>query len=140
MREWMREIGLRKESLRKSVKEMHELGLTREVIRIILEAKREERLVDVTAATVRLGALTTYKPDPLLYYFDILKRENGLENCALAVVQEPGRVHCRSCGAEGEAAEQTGPLLPLCPFCGSPDVAILGGADAHVDDVSGTQR
>ena len=69
---------------------MHELGITGEIIRIAEEACRKNKAKPVKVF-VDIGNLTTYKEEPIIYYFEILKKESELlKDSTIVVNSVPG--------------------------------------------------
>jgi Zn finger protein HypA/HybF involved in hydrogenase expression len=66
---------------------MHELAATKEIVRIVEEECRT-RLVTPRKVVVEVGEGTTYKKEPLIYYYDILKEESKVLKKSTLVVHE----------------------------------------------------
>ncbi len=114
---------------------MHELGVTRMIIAELAAVAKEEGFARITAATILLGTLTTFKKEPILHYFEILKEESGLlRDARLAIAEVAGRVRCNACGETGTIDDAP---MALCPACESADVEILNGKELVIKDVSG---
>lgn len=101
---------------------MHELSVTRELVRQVLSVA--PRPVEVH---VELGLLTSYKPEPLKYYFDVLKRDNEqLADADLVIREVAGRIRCKTCHKESQVEPQ---YVFLCPVCSSLETDIIAGSD-----------
>jgi hydrogenase nickel incorporation protein HypA/HybF len=98
---------------------MHELAITKAIIEAI-KAKDSPR-----HAIVDLGTLTTYKKDPIMYYFDMLKEESGLKDTELKINVIPGKVICNECKEESIVK----PYMIICKHCNSLDVEIIQGKE-----------
>jgi hydrogenase nickel incorporation protein HypA/HybF len=107
---------------------MHELAVTRAIISQICE-ECEAKGIRPAEASIQLGLLTSYRKEPILYYFDILKKEAGIDSCSLKVDEVPGSLRCNSCGEESEIEES---LSMFCPKCDSSDIDIVKGRDIKI--------
>ncbi len=56
---------------------MHELAITREIVRIVVKESRKVNLRP-KEIFIELGSLTTYKKTPLKYYYNILKKDSDI--------------------------------------------------------------
>ena len=56
---------------------MHELGITGEIIKIIEDESRANG-IRPSKVILELGADSSYKEEPLKYYYDILKKESDI--------------------------------------------------------------
>ena len=100
---------------------MHELGITRNVVAIVLDAAKGQR---VTRIALAVGRLAGVMPEAIVFCFDVVTRGTPLEGTQLDILDVPGAARCRVCGAE--YALQT--LLTPCD-CGSRDVVAIRGEE-----------
>jgi hydrogenase nickel insertion protein HypA len=110
---------------------MHELMITEDLIRMILEANQDHELdtqnSKIVEVVCELGKLTTYKQEPILFYYDILKKNtNFLKDSILKVNVIKGKILCNKCKRESEIDE---PFELFCSKCDSDDVKIIQGQD-----------
>lgn len=104
---------------------MHEFSVTQELVRLVLEQCRNPAKV-----VVELGELTTFKPEPLRFYFETLKQEHPeLVGCELEIIVVPGMVECLSCGRRNVVEAQS---LAVCPTCESFETRIVQGKDFNL--------
>ncbi len=103
---------------------MHEHSITNEVVHRILHAC-EDSGVSPKKITVELGLLSGYKKDPVLFYFESIKKDHDvLSQAELDIVEVKGRILCNQCGLDSDV--EPSPLI-ICPACESADVKILEG-------------
>ena len=57
---------------------MHELATTRNLIALTIEECKKNRVFAPKRITTELGKLTTYKKEPIEYYFKLLKAETKI--------------------------------------------------------------
>ena len=76
---------------------MHELYITQRIVHLIEEECQKANIVP-KRAVVEIGALTSFKKEPVLYYFKILKQSSKILNgCHLVVNEVQGKVKCNTC-------------------------------------------
>jgi hydrogenase nickel incorporation protein HypA/HybF len=103
---------------------MHELGITRNVVAIVLDAAKGQR---VTRIALAVGRLAGVMPDAIAFCFDVVTRGTPLEGTQLDIVDVPGAARCRVCGAEYALETQLTPCA-----CGSRDVVAIRGEELMV--------
>ncbi|MBN1157102.1 hydrogenase maturation nickel metallochaperone HypA [Candidatus Woesearchaeota archaeon] len=114
---------------------MHELSITKKLIEMIEKEAKQNKIKTITSVTVELGSLTSYKKEPLSFYFDALKKESALIKKTKLIVNEiKGRLKCESCGEESTIEE---PYMIFCPECESYNVGIVKGKDFKILNISG---
>ncbi len=111
---------------------MHELSVTQEIVRILVDEAERHGVKSVDSVKLSLGAFSTFQPYAVNFYFDILKKDHPmLKNTRLEIEVRPGECVCRECGKRffSESLTQS---LPVCPNCGSIFVEILSGRDFKI--------
>ena len=104
---------------------MHEHGITNEVVHQIVHACEDKGITCPKKIIVELGLLTTYKKDPVLFYFEAHKKNISLlKDATLEIIEVQGKIKCKDCG-EINIVDPS-PLL-LCPICDSANVEIIDG-------------
>ncbi len=111
---------------------MHELPITRQLLKHILEVARQHGGRRVRAAHLVIGDLTSYMDDAVQFYFDILSRGTLAEGARLVIRREPGQARCLDCG---HPFPVTLPLPLGCPQCKSPRLEITGGDACRLEAV-----
>ena len=104
------------------------MALVADVVDLV-ERRTTGRLV--TEVRLRVGALTGVLPDAMRFCFELATSGTRLDGAALVLETEPGRIACRSCGAESPCDDH----VLLCG-CGSADVAVVAGDDLVVTSVA----
>lgn len=105
---------------------MHELSITRSVVRAVMEATAD-RPVDVVR--MRVGELSGVVPDALRFAWDIAVLDTPLVGSVLEIETVPVAVTCRGCGETSDLAE---PLPLRCPACLGREVAMVRGREIEV--------
>ena len=67
---------------------MHELAITKEIVELILEECKRRKIKSVKNIKIEIGNMTTYKKNPILHYFEIIKKENQVTKNANLKVKE----------------------------------------------------
>ncbi len=111
---------------------MHELPVVQSLVeQLRAEAERLGVTGKVAVVHLRLGALTTFVPEAMTFYFEALTKGTELESTRLEVEEVPVAGTCRRCG---EAVKLKG--LPFaCAACGSPDLEIVSGRELVIDSL-----
>jgi hydrogenase nickel incorporation protein HypA/HybF len=114
---------------------MHELAITKELIRMVKEEAKRNGLKKVKSVAVELGKLTSYKKDPVEFYFGQLKKEDDLlAEAEIEIDEVDGELRCSKCGNVNAISE---PILPLCAECDSAEVEIISGKDITIKELRG---
>jgi hydrogenase nickel incorporation protein HypA/HybF len=108
---------------------MHELAITKHILDILTK-ESQERNIPITKATVEIGILTTYKADPITYYFDLQKKDN-IKNTVLTINTINGKLKCNNCKEESVITEPT----MTCPKCQSTNTTITKGKDIIIKTI-----
>jgi len=107
---------------------MHELSITKELIRITLEESKCPHTIKV-----KLGRLTSYRKDPIIFYFDQLKNDHEvLKNSTLDIEEIDGQIKCNHCKKESIVND---PTMIFCPLCESSDITFIKGQDIVVESI-----
>lgn len=108
---------------------MHELNVTREIVDLILEKSKKPKNVKV-----ELGTLTTFKPNPIKHYFDLLKKDHPeLKDTTIDIDEVPGKIRCTDCNQEFV----TDPAhVYQCPKCKSFEVKVVQGKDFILKEIT----
>ncbi len=111
---------------------MHELSVTQEIVRILVDEAEKHRVRSISSVKLALGAFSTFQPYAVNFYFDILKKDYPvLKDAQLDIEIQPGECICRECGKKF-LSEKLIESLPVCPDCGSIFVEILSGTDFKI--------
>ncbi|MDO4732433.1 MAG: hydrogenase maturation nickel metallochaperone HypA [Bacillota bacterium] len=110
---------------------MHELALTESILRIAVEAAKENQAQKVLEIRIKIGAYSGVVPQYIQEYFNIVSRGSIAENAHLLIEMIPARVECGSCGAVTEVER----FRSKCGACGSTDVKLLSGREYYVDSL-----
>ena len=107
---------------------MHEMSLVADVVALV---ERRTTGRHVTEVRLRVGALTGVLPDAMQFCFEMATAGTRLDGASLELETVPGRIGCRTCGAESPCDDH----VLLCA-CGSADVSVVAGDDLVVTSVA----
>jgi Zn finger protein HypA/HybF involved in hydrogenase expression len=112
---------------------MHELAVTQALIQKILAECRKEGIRRLDCALVEVGTLSNYKGDPIIFYYDALKREHPLLCESRLEVNEVCPVMaCVDCGHKRKGSHEV-----VCGGCGSENVKLIMGGDIILKTLTG---
>jgi hydrogenase nickel incorporation protein HypA/HybF len=106
---------------------MHELGITRNIVALVVEAADGR---PVRRITVAVGKLSGVMADAVRFCFDVVAEGTPVHGAVLEVVEPEGRARCGRCAAEFAA-----PTLWSACACGSRDLTYVGGEELLVKTV-----
>jgi hydrogenase nickel incorporation protein HypA/HybF len=111
---------------------MHELPVTENLLKVVLEAAEKANAKRVTRINLVVGDLSSIVDDSVQFYFDFLSKDTLAEGAALAFTRLPAEVRCLDCGATSKFA---GEFVPTCSRCGGRRLEVSGGREFLVDSI-----
>jgi Zn finger protein HypA/HybF involved in hydrogenase expression len=82
---------------------------------------------------IDLGGLANYKKEPILFYFDMLKKENGMiADTELEINEIAGIVKCNDCG---KATDFDEPIMVFCSACKSVNAVLVKGNEFNLKSI-----
>jgi len=76
---------------------MHELGITQNIVAIVIEHAKGSK---VQRVVLEIGQLSAIMPDAIQFCFDICTQGTALEGAILEIREIPGLARCRQCNTE----------------------------------------
>ncbi|WP_341531156.1 hydrogenase maturation nickel metallochaperone HypA [Nostoc sp. UHCC 0302] len=76
---------------------MHELGITQNIVAIVIEHAKGSK---VQRVVLEIGQLSAIMPDAIQFCFDICTQSTALEGAILEIREIPGLARCRQCNTE----------------------------------------
>jgi len=110
---------------------VHELPVTEQILRVVLEHARKADAHRVVQVNLVIGDLTTFVDESIQFYFDFLSRGTEAEGATLLIRRIPARVQCHSCG--GEFAPDG--VDWRCPHCGGLGGEVLAGRESYIESI-----
>jgi hydrogenase nickel incorporation protein HypA/HybF len=106
---------------------MHELGITEEIVALVVERARGAR---VRAVVLQIGKLTAVLPEAVRFCFELCSAGTVLEGARLDIIETPGRARCPRCAQEMELAQPFGRCA-----CGNSDLDWLAGEELNIKEI-----
>lgn len=110
---------------------MHELPVTRSILKIVLEHAERANAVEVTDIHLSIGDFSSMLDESIQFYWGIISEGSIAEHATLHFHRIPAVLYCHQC----ETEFTPGPGELLCPTCHSPRVKVVSGDDFRVDSI-----
>jgi hydrogenase nickel incorporation protein HypA/HybF len=110
---------------------MHELSVTEELLKVVLEHARKASAKQVLKVNVVIGDLTGFVSESIQFYFDILSKGTEAEKASLEITRIPSRVRCHDCKKEFQPDGGDW----RCPDCAGFIEEVLGGRELYVESI-----
>ena len=112
---------------------MHELAVTKTLLNMTISECKEKGIKLPKRVFTSLGKLTAYKKEPIMLYFDLLKKEMPMLADAFLIIKEiDGKISCNDCGKITTIEEA---YMLLCGTCESGNVEIIDGKQFYIDKI-----
>ncbi len=105
---------------------MHELSLSQNIVRTVLNASGAEKN-QICAIAIEVGALSAVNVSSLEFCMRLTLQQRGMEKTEVQITSIPARVRCE-CGLVYEPEDVFAP----CPDCGSFERTVLEGTDVNI--------
>lgn len=106
---------------------MHELGITQNIVSIVNEYAKGQK---VRRVLLEIGKLSAIMPDAVKFCFDVCSQGTVLENAKLEIIETPGLAVCCQCGTE---------IILEKPFgtcnCGSTKLDLIAGEELKIKEI-----
>lgn len=110
---------------------MHEMGVTAEVLRAVVDASERAGATRINIVRVTIGELTEIVPDALQFAWEALTPGTLAEGSMLKIRETGGRSLCLQCGAEFDH----GRFDRQCTACESFATKVIVGDELLIDDI-----
>ncbi len=107
---------------------MHELSIADNIINAVKEASQSRGMLAVSKIGVRIGSLSSVDPDALTFGFDVLKRDQGMMDCELAIEFVKTTARCTKCLYEFKVED----CVFVCPQCASSQCDLVSGQELEI--------
>lgn len=118
----------------RTMRPMHEMSLTVNLLDIVREEMRKHGAARLLLVRLRCGALANVVPESLQMAFEVLTKGTEFENARLEMTEEALRLACGGCGREFAPEAFAGAVFSPCPYCGE-DIGhrVLAGKELYID-------
>ena len=110
---------------------MHELSVTRDILRIVLRYARMHEVSRVHTIMLEIGALSDLEEEWIQNYFDSISGGTVAEGAVIRVTKKPCTFSCGSCGREFPVDLSSTDVV-RCPGCGGEDLTFISGTEYTV--------
>lgn len=107
---------------------MHELSITEHLLDDCIREARKQNASRIRVIRLVIGQLKGIVPNCIQIYLDMLAEGTIAEGARIEAEFPPVRVHCLSCGQDGEIT----PHHLECPHCGSLKLKLLSGKEFYI--------
>ncbi|UWG97783.1 hydrogenase maturation nickel metallochaperone HypA [Dehalobacter sp. DCM] len=113
---------------------MHELAVTKSILKLVLNAAREIKAKKVQAIYLTVGEMRNLEQDWIQRYFDYISANTLAEGARIEVKKVPVVFHCKQCGQEFSADIHQEAMIH-CSHCSSLDYSLLTGLELVVENM-----
>ena len=110
---------------------MHEMGVTTEVLRAVIDAGSAAGATRVNSVSITIGELTEIVPDALQFAWEALTPGTLAAGAVLNIRETGGRSVCLQCGAEFDH----GRFDRRCTACESFATQVMVGDELMIDHI-----
>jgi hydrogenase nickel incorporation protein HypA/HybF len=117
---------------------MHELSVSREIAKVVLDKARREGAREVLRIEIEIGALSFLNPEQVEFWTRACLEGSIAEKAEIGIdIIEP-QVVCRGCGYKGGLKIEEDPLYHIflpslsCPSCGGVELDIEKGRECVI--------
>lgn len=110
---------------------MHELTVTQSILDICLHHAQKANAKRITVINIRLGDLTSYVDDSVVFYWGIIAKGTIAERATLHFDRIAAEMTCLDCGASFQPTDQNF----TCPQCASIKVKVTKGTEMSVESI-----
>ncbi len=111
--------------------DMHELGILKEMIRIVEITVATQKLNKVAGIVLQVGELCGIHPDFLKEVYPIAAYKTSMEGASIEVQIIPANACCHDCKKVFNVVQQNG----ACPDCNSKSYEIISGKDFLLKEI-----
>ena len=110
------------------MKDMHELGLTKELVDLVTAKAAEAGAQRVVSVSLAIGAMSGVEADAVSFCFEVVAKDTIAEGARLEIERIPLTLACRACGVTAPVDD----VFTVCAKCGSTEVSIIAGHEFTV--------
>jgi hydrogenase nickel incorporation protein HypA/HybF len=110
---------------------MHELGVTQQVLDIVVDKATEVGAKKVKNINLVIGNMSGFLSESVQFYFDFLANGSVAEGAKLCFSHVPIEVRCRRCNLVYKPPDENW----VCPGCGEREMDVLGGKEFYLESI-----
>lgn len=117
---------------------MHELGIARDLFKIVMQKARENSLKTITKVRMKVGVASGIEEDLLRHSFlDHIFPGTIAQGAELELVEETVGAKCKDCGKQIDTSQE---FTGHCPACGSFNIEVTKGKDVYLESIEGEEE
>jgi hydrogenase nickel incorporation protein HypA/HybF len=113
---------------------MHELPVTRDIMRIALEYAETNNAKEIISVTLRVGAIQNFIEDITQKYWNYISRGTIAEGARVKFINVPATFACKNC-EEVYSVEIRDVKVISCSKCGSLEAVHLTGKELSIEGI-----
>jgi hydrogenase nickel incorporation protein HypA/HybF len=113
---------------------MHELAVTKSILKLVLDHTTRHGGTQVLKIHLVIGEMRNLEEDWIQHYFDYISKGTPAEKAVIKVKKVPVGFLCSSCG-KNFAADVRQEQKILCPYCNSFEYDLATGRELIVEKV-----
>lgn len=110
---------------------MHELSFAMEIVRVVEEVAREQKLSKVDTIVLQIGELSSVVPAYIEQCFPAAAAGTILQDTKLKTEILPGNALCKECGKVFNLLADK----QICPDCGCRKWELLSGTEFYIKEI-----
>lgn len=110
---------------------MHELGITQEVLNIVLEQAKTNSASRITKINLVIGEASGVVDDSVRFCFELISSDSIAESAELSFKRIPLKLRCRHC----DHYFAPGSMFTSCPECQAWDAEVTTGKEFYIDSI-----
>ncbi len=110
---------------------MHELGVTENIVNIVLAKANEAQANKVIQINIVIGELSGFVPECIQFYFDSLSKGTMAQGAVLHFDSIPTQLRCRDCSTIFHPQD----TVWACPGCQGRSVEISQGRELYIESI-----
>ena len=111
--------------------QMHEFGITENIVNIASAKANEAQASKVIQINLVIGEMSGFIPDCIQFYFDSLSKDTITQGAILHFESVPTQLRCRHCSTIFQPQD----TLWSCPKCRSQSIELSKGRELYIESM-----
>ncbi len=110
---------------------MHELEITRSLVKIALDEAEKAKAKKLTVVNVVIGEMSGAVDDSVAFYFELMTKDTIGEGAKINFRKVPMQAKCLSCGSTVNPKD----IFWECEKCHSMDIEMTAGKELYIESI-----
>ncbi|MFA5628692.1 MAG: hydrogenase maturation nickel metallochaperone HypA [Dehalococcoidales bacterium] len=110
---------------------MHELEITRSLVKVALDEAQKANAKKLTAVNVVLGEMSGAVDDSVAFYFELMTKDTIGEGAKINFRKVPMQAKCCNCGSTVNPRD----VFWECEKCHSMDIEMIAGKELYIESI-----